>query len=110
MGVLPGGTTSVLAYEFGVPRPAWRAVEALARAMVELAEAEDGVARALEALDFDPMELERVEERLFAIRGLARKHNVAPDDLPGLMEDMAGRLEAIDHGGNRIAPAAGRTT
>jgi len=29
MGVLPGGTTSVLAYEFGVPRPAWRAIEAL---------------------------------------------------------------------------------
>ena len=31
MGVLPGGTTSVLAYEFGVPRPAWRAVDALLR-------------------------------------------------------------------------------
>ena len=29
MGVLPGGTTSVLAYEFGVPRPAPRAVDAL---------------------------------------------------------------------------------
>jgi diacylglycerol kinase family enzyme len=29
MGVLPGGTTSVLAYEFDVPRPARRAVEAL---------------------------------------------------------------------------------
>ena len=29
MGVLPGGTTSVLAYEFGVPRPAWRAVQSL---------------------------------------------------------------------------------
>jgi len=29
MGVLPGGTTSVLAYEFGVPRPAARAVTAL---------------------------------------------------------------------------------
>jgi diacylglycerol kinase (ATP) len=29
MGVLPGGTTSVLAYEFGVPRPARRAVRAL---------------------------------------------------------------------------------
>jgi len=29
MGVLPGGTTSVLAYEFGVPRPASRAVTAL---------------------------------------------------------------------------------
>jgi diacylglycerol kinase family enzyme len=31
MGVLPGGTTSVLAYEFGVPRPARRAVTALLR-------------------------------------------------------------------------------
>lgn len=29
LGVLPGGTTSVLAYEFGIPRPASRAVEAL---------------------------------------------------------------------------------
>jgi diacylglycerol kinase family enzyme len=31
MGVLPGGTTSVLAYEFDVPRPARRAVDALLR-------------------------------------------------------------------------------
>lgn len=29
LGVLPGGTTSVLAYEFGIPRPASRALEAL---------------------------------------------------------------------------------
>jgi diacylglycerol kinase family enzyme len=29
MGVLPGGTTSVLAYEFGVPRPARRAIRSL---------------------------------------------------------------------------------
>lgn len=29
LGVLPGGTTSVLAYEFGIPRPAARALEAL---------------------------------------------------------------------------------
>ena len=29
MGVLPGGTTSVLAYEFEIPRPATRSVEAL---------------------------------------------------------------------------------
>jgi diacylglycerol kinase family enzyme len=31
MGVLPGGTTSVLAYEFGVPRPVERSVESLLR-------------------------------------------------------------------------------
>ncbi len=29
LGVLPGGTTSVLAYEFGIPRPASVAIEAL---------------------------------------------------------------------------------
>jgi diacylglycerol kinase family enzyme len=29
LGILPGGTTSVLAYEFGIPRPAPRALEAL---------------------------------------------------------------------------------
>ncbi len=29
LGILPGGTTSVLAYEFDIPRPAARAVEAL---------------------------------------------------------------------------------
>ena len=29
MGALPGGTTSVFAYEFGIPRPAWRAIESL---------------------------------------------------------------------------------
>jgi len=29
LGILPGGTTSVLAYEFGIPRPATLAVEAL---------------------------------------------------------------------------------
>ena len=31
MAVLPGGTTSVLAYEFGVPRPVQRSVESLLR-------------------------------------------------------------------------------
>ena len=72
------------------------AVEALSRAMAELAEAEDGVSRALEALDFDPMELERVEERLFAIRALARKHDVQPDDLAEAAEALRARLEALD--------------
>ncbi|NNL73309.1 MAG: AAA family ATPase, partial [Silicimonas sp.] len=69
---------------------------ALGRAMVELAEAEDGVARALEALDFDTLELERVEERLFAIRALARKHDVVPDELAAAADRLRGRLEQLD--------------
>lgn len=76
---------------------------ALERAMVELGDAEDGVARALEALAFDVSELERVEERLFAIRALARKHNVLPDALSDLTETLGAKLAALDGGAAELA-------
>ncbi|MDF2234889.1 DNA repair protein RecN [Albimonas sp. CAU 1670] len=79
------------------------ALAALDRAMAELGEAQVGVEAALDALAFDPGRLEMVEERLFAIRGLARKHGVAPDDLPALAEDFAARLAAIDGAEAQIA-------
>ncbi|AZQ67246.1 DNA repair protein RecN [Silicimonas algicola] len=74
------------------------ALAALDRALVELGDAEDGVARALDRLDVDPGELERVEERLFAIRALSRKHGVQPDDLPGLADDFRTKLAELDAG------------
>ncbi len=77
-------------------------VEALERALSELAEAQAGVESALEALNFNPHELEQVEERLFAIRGLARKHAVLPDALPELAEDFRAKLEKIDTGADHI--------
>jgi len=78
-------------------------IEALARAMNELAEAEQGVARALVALDFDSFELERIEERLFAIRGLARKYDVLPDALGEHAAGLRDRLEALDAGEGNLA-------
>jgi DNA repair protein RecN (Recombination protein N) len=74
------------------------ALDALGRAISELGEASQGVERALEALYFDPGELESVEERLFAIRALARKHGVLPDDLGALAEELRARLAALDGG------------
>jgi len=76
---------------------------ALERALTELGEAHQGVERCLEALDFDPHRLEAVEERLFAIRGLARKHGVLPDDLGTFADELRGRLAAIDAGAEGIA-------
>jgi DNA repair protein RecN (Recombination protein N) len=76
---------------------------ALGRALIELGEAQGGVEAALEALDFDPGELESVEERLFAIRALARKHAVLPDDLGGFADRLRARLAAIDGGAAGIA-------
>ncbi|UWR16734.1 DNA repair protein RecN [Sulfitobacter sp. M368] len=71
---------------------------ALNRAMVELDEAMSGVADAIDAMSFNPIELEEAEERLFAIRGLARKHDVAPDDLAGFADTLRAKLDALDAG------------
>jgi DNA repair protein RecN (Recombination protein N) len=73
-------------------------VEALGRALAELSDAQAGVEAALDALAFDPGELERVEERLFAIRAAARKHGVVPDELGAHAEALRVRLAALDAG------------
>ncbi len=71
---------------------------ALNRAMVELDSAMEGVVAAIELMSFDPYELENTEERLFAIRGLARKHEVQPDELAGFADTLRGKLDALDAG------------
>lgn len=76
---------------------------ALSRALVELGEAHRGVEDALSALDVDPGQLEAAEERLFALRALARKHNVLADDLAGLADELRDRLGQIDAGEAQIA-------
>lgn len=76
---------------------------ALGRALAELSEAQAGVEGCLSALDFNPHELEALEERLFAIRALARKHGVLPDDLGGFAEGLRARLGALDKGAAGMA-------
>ncbi len=80
-------------------------VAALGRAMIELGEAQQGVEQALEALSFDTLELEQTEERLFAIRALARKHGCAPDDLAVFADTLRARLAALDAGEEERAGA-----
>lgn len=77
-------------------------LEALGRAIVELAEATGGIEDALSAMSYDPATLEATEERLFALRALARKHDVLPDDLATLADDLSGRLAALDAGEARM--------
>ena len=73
-------------------------IAALGRALVELDDASMGVTRCLEALSFNPLELEQTEERLFAIRALARKHDVAPDDLGGFADTLRRKVSALEQG------------
>ena len=76
---------------------------ALSRAIEALGEAEQGVADCLAALSFDPGTLDDTEERLFAIRALARKHAVPPDDLSGFADGLRARLLALDGSDKDIA-------
>ena len=71
-------------------------MEALARALDALGEAETGVRDVLDALEFDPRALEAAEERLFALRALARKHDVMVDELAEFAEGLRRRLQALD--------------
>lgn len=73
-------------------------IAALERALVELGEATCGIEETLDALSFNPTELEDTEERLFAIRALARKHEVQPDGLKDFGEDLRTRLAKLDAG------------
>lgn len=79
------------------------ALAALDRALIEAGEAEEKLAEVTEALSFDPERLDAVERRLFELRALARKHDVAPDALADLRAKLEGELEDLARGGASIA-------
>jgi DNA repair protein RecN (Recombination protein N) len=67
----------------------------------------DQTSEAIEALKrdmaFDPSELEQVEGRLFALRGAARKHHVAPDDLGEVLAKYRAEIAALQSGEATLA-------
>ena len=71
-------------------------IEPSVKALEEAIEALEGAVRdleqALEACAFDPFELERCEERLFALRAMGRKHGVPIESLPSLAQEYADDL------------------
>ncbi|MGE0747605.1 MAG: DNA repair protein RecN [Rhodospirillales bacterium] len=79
------------------------ALAALDRAGDETAEAVAVIEKAARDIDGDPRKLEKIEERLFALRALARKHRTTVDELPALRADFDSRLAAITDSGARIA-------
>jgi DNA repair protein RecN (Recombination protein N) len=71
---------------------------ALERALSEATEAQAQLETARDALEFDPARLEKIEERLFALRALARKHGVTVPELAPLADKMTAQLAALDSG------------
>jgi len=78
-------------------------VKAIDAALVALDEARGHLEAALRVAQYDPHELERIEERLFALRAAGRKYNVPVDRLSELAARYAGDLAMIDAGAERLA-------
>jgi len=81
------------------------AILAIDRASVELSEGVEDLERLIDELQFDPQDLEAVEERLFEIRRLARKHNCPPDQLADVFEQFVGRAKALSTGDETVQAA-----
>ncbi len=77
-------------------------VKALSDAINALEWAAQALEEALRAAAFDPAELERCEERLFALRALARKYGVEADALPAAGERFQAQVAALELGEGRI--------
>jgi DNA repair protein RecN (Recombination protein N) len=79
--------------------PAVKAIDAAINALVE---AEQHLSAALAAANFDPLELERIEERLFALRAASRKYSTPVDALAALAAKYAADVALIDAGGKEL--------
>jgi len=77
-------------------------LSALQRAISEVADVSGFLERAAADLEMDPQALEAAEERLFALRALARKHHVEVDDLADVQKKMTAELADIDAGGESV--------
>ena len=78
-------------------------VKALDAALTALDDASNHLERALQVANYDPDELERIEERLFALRAAGRKHNVQVDELAALGRRYQSDLTLIDASAERLA-------
>ena len=83
--------------------PAAPVIAALERAEEAVAEAETLLTRLSADAEVDPRSLEQAEERLFALRAVARKHAVAVAELPALLDRLRRRLAALENGEASIA-------
>jgi DNA repair protein RecN (Recombination protein N) len=76
--------------------------EALERVLGETNAARAKIEEALSQTAFAPEDLERAEERLFALRAVARKHKLQVDDLPALRLRLEAEIDTLGHGEARL--------
>jgi DNA repair protein RecN (Recombination protein N) len=83
-------------------------VDLLDQALNQLSDAQMAVEAALRKAEYDPKELERTEERLFALRAASRKYSVPVTGLPALAARMIADLADLDAGEERLVQLEAR--
>ncbi|HET6156936.1 MAG TPA: DNA repair protein RecN [Dongiaceae bacterium] len=78
------------------------AVAALDRASIELTEGVAALGRLIASFDADPKRLEKLEERLYLLRDLARKHRITPDGLSEFHEGLRKQLASLENQGGSL--------
>lgn len=73
------------------------------RVASDVAEAAAAVTRFVQDIDADSHTLDKIEERLFRLRAVARKHNVMPEELGKLHTDLQARLTLLTDQGDKLA-------
>ena len=79
------------------------ALASLSRASTELGEASGIIDGLVGTLDFDAHELEMLEERLFEIRGLARKHKIPSDQLYKFKAELEDKVAEFSFGAETLS-------
>jgi len=76
--------------------------EMLEQALVNAEEAIRQIEDANNEVNLSQNDIDTIEQRLFALRAAARKHQVAVDDLPQVLTEMEDKLQKIEIGENGL--------
>lgn len=73
-------------------------IENIDTALVSLDRTSEALEDIKRQMEFDPLELERAEERLFALRAAARKHQCSVDELPDVLSKFQKAIQDLERG------------
>ncbi len=79
------------------------AVSMLDRSLIEIGEAFRIVEEFKDSVQFEPSDLELLEDRLYALRALARKHDVVAEDIHKVPDKLRSKLAKIENFGEDVA-------
>ncbi len=80
-------------------------LSALDRATSEIQEAVSGISSLFADMEHEEHDLQSIDDRLYALRAQARKHGCEVDELPAKREELAAKLNGIEHADDLLASA-----